>query len=240
MSKWFKLGLFSIFGFVSCVYDDEVYNGILDPEIHLPVIVQKLPYGFINLNEAIYGKDYINYLFWSTNIVFLAYPGGHNILQLNVRFDDFIVLYGGAYYVHEKAIQDIIHYAKNREEYLSKTYSIGEKIKIPSLGGLGITYIIEIVALDRILEVDGKVTYNMTFNVDPNISNERVLSYAIFIETINGEKYDMFHTDVINIVDTSNVRITISSEDAISVITVFNPSVRGGFEGHERRVKVGE
>jgi hypothetical protein len=204
-----------------------------------------IPRDFAPLNEMLYGRDYIRLVFFHElvefDFIFPDFygngPGTVSIFETNTRNCNFIVMRRpGEYFVNEAIMLEILEYAGNRQELVDIRYSLGEVIEIHPLGGIGETREFTIYSFEKISDIGGIATYEISFNINPPMSDLELTRRSFtHVETPEVGIVNIF--DMVDIVDENTVRLRIRNDRTISALSIRN--LTGGpliFEGHRRTI----
>lgn len=225
-------------------------------ERYFPVLVRTLPSGFIAVESAIEDLESagaLRFLFWSTNVVFQDIEGV-TIFQTDVHDSNFIVIYRNAYYVNEERFLEIAEYAINTSEQFNKIYSIGDTIEMRGRrDGDRATYNLRITEVERAI-IDEFAVYEINFSVYPSVSQNYLLDFFEYVETVNrirhnefaflveGEPISIFDSNERTFISEGIVRIEISNDEEIDIIVLNIPTqlTRSVSQNSMRRVRINQ
>jgi hypothetical protein len=198
-----------------------------------PTRVRTVPNGFVSLDDMLYGRDYIGHFFWSTDLVFVSPKDGtNNIFNVDVGRDDFIVMRNlREYFVNKALMLEILEYAENRDELVSRRYRLGDTIEIRPIGDIGVTREFTVFSVERISQSGILATYEIKFEIYPPMDTlQAAQSRFISFETVEPGRYTVF-----SIIDENTVHIRINSDKTPSVLIIVGTSPFH-FEGHQRTI----
>jgi len=203
-----------------------------------PDRVNEVPSGFIALNDTRQKTEGIlTAFFWSTNFV-VQCSEIVTIFQTDVKNNEFIVMYNDEFYVNNDKFWEVYEYALTIYSQLNRIYDIGDEINIRGLmNGVRVIFQIEIHAVSLISNEDENPSiYEIKFNIEPQVQDNRILEFFSYIETTNGMIYNQFE-----FIDSGTVRIEVDDNATIETLVLSNPEMSlqmSSMQNSIRRVRI--